>query len=423
MAENEKARKPEWFDALIFDINGIARVLRAPKSRMDAIMRDGVTFPFSVFAMRYDGAAVEETGIALAKGDPDGACFPLEGTLSETPWRPGGMQAVFAMRREGGGAHFADPRGVLAAVARRFADNGLRPALAAELEFYLSSADMPLTKPAMPELYSPEPLSRHSEFLDLLAEAMSAAGIRGGFVVSEYGGGQLELNFEHTGPERACLEGALFRYLARRCAETCGMRATFLAKPRAGASGSGMHFHFSAAAEGGHLFADDEKLKNAIAGALAIANEAMAFFAPFANSYRRIMPGGYAPAAPTWGSENRAAAVRIPMAKTAPEKRFEFRIAGADANPFLAAAAILAGAHWGLQNKTAPPPEQKGKSEKAALPLTWRAALDELARAKILPAYLGAEFISHYQTVKESEWHHHRDHISDYDRNFYAAVI
>lgn len=432
----------EWFDALLFDGNGIARTLRAPIGQMDGLLRDGVHWPFSLFAMRYDGAVVEETGTGLRQGDPDGLCLPVERTISATPWRKGGMQAVFVMQDDEGKPHNADPREVLAKAVRRFADDGIKPVAAAELEFYLqpahpadsssssSAAAISGNSLAMPELYSAEPLSRHGGFLDMLAAAMAAANVKGGTMISEYGAGQMEVNLHHRDAMDACLDGALLRYLARRCADARGMRATFMAKPRAGHSGSGMHFHLSFAKDsGGYLFADDNKLQNAIAGMIAAAGEGMAFFAPFANSYRRFIPGGYAPTTASWGKENRAAAIRLPMAKGDEDKRAEFRLAGADANPYLVLAVLLSAAHYGIKNNLQPPPEQQGGTnnnggiDNGQLPMTWRAALDSLSAAKILPDYLGASYLNHYKILKESEWRHHRDHISDYDRQNYAAVI
>lgn len=456
--------KPEWFDALLFDGNGITRSLRAPIAQMDAMLKNGINWPFSLFAMRYDGVVVEETGVGVRQGDPDGICLPIERTLSKTPWRKGGMQAVFVMQDTDGNAHYADPRNVLKQAARRFADYQTKPVAAAEMEFYLQPADkaqpaqwaQATNDNAMPELYSAEPLARNGAFLDMLAESMTAANVKSGAVISEYGAGQMEVNLHHRNAEDACLDGLLLRYLVRRCADAHQMRATFLAKARAGCSGSGMHFHLSFADDGGgYLFADDAKLQNAIGGVLLTMREGMAFFAPFANSYRRLIPGGYAPTTTSWGRENRAAAVRVPMANADDDKRIEFRMAGADANPYLVLAVVLSAVHYGLQNKTTPPPEQQGgidkatkaaanksgkpgnaitdnaitdnaikeERESAKVPMTWRAALDALSAARILPDYLGARYINHYRALKESEWQHHRNHISDYDRQNYATVI
>ena len=426
----KRARKPEWFDAIIFDGNGIARGLRAPKAQMDAMMKNGITWPVSLFAMRFDGVCVEETGIGLSGGDPDGACMPIENTLSETPWRKGGMQAVFALQGANGKPHYADPRGVLDKTARRFEKDGWHPAAAMELEFYLSSPQAPLEADAMPELYSQDAMLRSEEFLDLLARSMEEMNVRGGAMISEYGGGQMEVNLQHGEPRRACLDGLLLRYLVRRCAESMNMRATFLAKPKQNAAGNGMHVHLSFARKENkdkkdkYLFANNAALSNAVAGVLSVMREGAAFLAPFDNSYRRFVPNAYAPISTSWGKENRAAAVRIPMAKTASEKRMEFRPAGADANPYLVLSMLLAGAHHGLQKKLKPPKEQKdGTPRGELLPMAWRTALDELSSAKILPKHMGAKFIKNYLAIKESEFRHHRDHISDYDREKYRTVI
>ena len=131
-----------------------------------------------------------------------------------------------------------------------------------------------------------------------------------------------------------------------------------MAKPQSGIAGSGMHFHISVCdsskKDGAKKYrlADDKTLAAATAGVLQIMNEAAIFFMPFGNSYRRFLPGQYAPMSVCWGDNNRAAAVRLPLADSPSAKRLEVRAAGADANPYLAAAAALAGMHWGMKKKT-----------------------------------------------------------------------
>ena len=105
-------------------------------------------------------------------------------------------------------------------------------------------------------------------------------------------------------------------------------------------------------------------------------------------------------------------------------KRLEFRLPGADANPYLAATAILAGVHWGISQNLCPPQELSGEYRGAAqYPISWRGALDALSQAEILPRYINKDFIKNYLTVKENEWRHHRDQVSEYDITRYGAVI
>ena len=122
-----------------------------------------------------------------------------------------------------------------------------------------------------------------------------------------------------------------------------------MAKPLARQASSGLHVHVSLLEQdGANLFARDEQaLGHAIAGLQATMAEAMLVFAPNANSYRRLRPLSYAPTAPTWGYNNRTVALRIPTGPPS-ARRIEHRLAGADANPYLVLAAVLAGIHHGL---------------------------------------------------------------------------
>ena len=413
---------PQWFDVLLVDINGICRGYQTPLAEYHSLLTKGLFWPYSLFSLRYDGAAVEETGIGLSSGDPDYPCQYVAGTHCPTRWRKGGEQAVFSLRTPDGNDFFADPQTALKAVLQKFQAEELSVVLAVELEFYLVDEAQ---AGAMSELYSFDKLARHRDFLDLIALSAAAQNIKTGAAISEYAPGQFEINTSHSDAPSACLNGVLFRRLVRECARATGRRATFMAKPVGGISGSGMHLHLSLVDKnGGFVFTDEDKLKSAVAGVLAVLPESMAFYAPYDNSYRRFVPGKYVPLSPSWGYENRSAAVRIPLANDDSAKRLEFRLPGADANPYLAATAILAGAHWGISQNLRPPPELSGEYRgDAQYPISWRGALDALSQAEILPRYISKDFIKNYLAVKESEWRHHRDHVSEYDITRYGAVI
>ncbi|MGI9306398.1 MAG: glutamine synthetase family protein [Gammaproteobacteria bacterium] len=413
------------FDILLADINGVWRGLQAPPRDMEKLLGEGFSFPRSLYAMRFDGGLAEKTGLGIAAGDPDYPCVFLHPKPHPALWREGGMQAAAAMQTPEGAPFYADPRQVLAETEAKLQADGFFPLLAAELEFYLwedngggfgNASGAPVS-----ELYSPDALSRRSGFFTLLGRAAEAQNIELGARISEYSAEQFEINLRHKAPLDACLEALLFRRLVRECARASGLRATFLAKPRADGAGSGMHFHASMRdANGGYCFADEKVLHAAVAGVLAVIGEGTAFFAPFGNSYRRFAPNIYAPLSACWGEENRNAAVRLPRAGSPAEKRFEFRAAGADANPYLAAAALLAGAHWGMSRGLRPPPPMRRGTR---IPPTWHAALEGMRRAKILPRYISPQFLRLYLEVKASELHRENAHITDYDREHYGRVL
>ena len=157
-------------------------------------------------------------------------------------------------------------------------------------------------------------------------------------------------------------------------------------------AGTGLHVHVSVVDEKGRNIFDDgtdagsDALRHAIGGMQALMPGSMALFAPSLNSYRRFQPDMFAPVNRRWGVNNRSAGLRIPMSP-GEARRIEHRAAGADANPYLMLAAILAGLHHGLTNKIDPGPAAVGNVSREpdlALPFTLDAALDQLAEGSVL---------------------------------------
>ena len=151
----------------------------------------------------------------------------------------------------------------------------------------------------------------------------------------------------------------LFKQIAKGVARKHGLAASFMAKPHADRPGSGMHVHLSVIDKLGKNIFDDgsdagsQTMQYALAGLLAAMPESMLIFAPHHNSYRRFAIGSHAPLAACWGYENRTTALRIPLGPSQ-QRRIEHRVAGADTNPYLVLATILAGVLAGL-NQGAPP--------------------------------------------------------------------
>ncbi len=247
--------------------------------------------------------------------------------------------------------------------------------------------------------------------------------------ISEYAPGQLELTLKH-GPDalRAADEAVMYKRIAKGVAARCGVEATFMAKPFSDRAGSGLHLHVSVNdAEGKNIFASEAAegappLRHAVGGLKALLADGMAIFAPNANSYRRFRANSYAPVAPTWGVNNRTVSLRVPAGPPA-GRHIEHRVAGADANPYLAMATLLAGVHHGLTNKLDPGPPVVGDGYAAAaqsdqrLPANWFAAVDEFERSAVLRDYLGDRFVTMFGKVKRTEQDRFFEVVSplDYD--------
>jgi glutamine synthetase len=198
-------------------------------------------------------------------------------------------------------------------------------------------------------------------------------------------------------------------------------------KPFPRRSGSGMHVHMSLLDQQGRNVFDDgsvaggELLKHAIGGMLATLPDAMAIFAPNINAYRRFGPRLYVPVTKSWGVDNRSVALRIPTGPPA-SRRFEHRVAGADANPYLVLAVLLAGIHHGLTEKSDPGPMWSGSACEQLdqdIPFDLTSALARLRASAVLKSYLGDTYVELYCATKEAELASFLDHITPREYQWY----
>ncbi|MCL4776500.1 MAG: glutamine synthetase family protein [Gammaproteobacteria bacterium] len=436
-------------ELLFPDINGILRGKRCTLDEFRALARDGLPFPASGLILDSRGMLVDGLPHGSQDGDPDHPCFPVPGSLLPVPWAQRPLaQVLMGMQQADGRAHVADSRQRLAAVLERFADLGLRPVVAVEFEFYLledPQGEQPqlrhgrvpgtMRRAAGPRAYSIEDLQELDGLFDAIRSACDAQRIPAGSVVSEYGAGQFEVNLRHVDDALlACDHAVLLRRLLRGVAAREGLAVTFMAKPFAAADGSGMHVHVSLLDTAGrNVFAlrpDDDRshaapLRHAIGGMLAVLPESQAVFCPNANSYRRIRPGCFAPVAADWGVNHRGVAIRIPVSDAA-SLRFEHRVAGADCNPYLAVAALLAGVHHGIVQRLEPPPgvpEGAQAGVVASLSRRWEPALDAFDAGRILPGYLGEAFCRLYSTARRFEAEAYHAQVPGLDFDWYLPGI
>ena len=177
-----------------------------------------------------------------------------------------------------------------------------------------------------------------------------------------------------------------YKRLVKGVANKHGLQACFMAKPFGDLAGSGMHMHVSLADEqGNNLYASEDPqgtplLRHSIGGMMATLLDSLAIFCPNANSFRRFQANSYAPLAKSWGVNNRTVSFRVPGGP-AVSRHIEHRICGADANPYLAAAAILAGIHHGIREQLDPGAAIVGNGYEQAtefLPTDWLTALRAL---------------------------------------------
>ena len=334
-----------------------------------------------------------------------------------------------------------DPRNIAAYVLKRFEPLGLRPLIAFELEFYLLDRERdanglpqppisPLTgkRETSTQVYGITELDGFSSFFADVEEAGWIQKVPASVATSEFAPGQYEINLHHVDePLMAADHCALLRNLVHRVAMSHDMEATFMAKPFPKLTGNGMHVHLSLLDDNGRNVFDDgseigsEVLRHAVGGMMETMSTAMAIYAPHVNAFRRFEPNLFVPVSRSWGTNNRSVAFRIPSGESR-SRRFEHRMASADANPYLVLAAVLAGVHHGITNKLDPgQPTNENACDVVdpELPLSWAAAIERTQSSSLMIDYLTKECVDLYCETKRGEMKALMGYISPREYEWY----
>ena len=435
----------KFVDVFYTSMTGVPRGKRLRIEELPAVYDYGRFLPGSILVVDTRGADCEETGLVWEDGDADRRARPVPGTLTLAPWLGDDMaQVMLSLYELDGTPNDLDPRHVLQRVLDRYAADGLTPVAACELEYYLvdteRTADGDLQparsmqtgqRPQGIEVYGLPELESIAPFLRELWATADVIGVPLEGAISEFAPSQVELTLKHK-PDalRACDDALLFKRMAKGLALRHGCEATFMAKPWSDRAGNGFHVHVSFNdANGNNLCADEDPegsplLRHAIGGMKALLGEGMAILAPNANSYRRFKANSYAPVAATWGVNNRTVSLRIP-AGPAPTRHVEHRVAGADGNPYLVMAVVLASAHHGLTRKLDPGPAVVGDGYAVAaretyrLPANWFSAVDLFDQSTVLRDYLGDRFVDMFVSVKRTEQARFFEAVTSLDFDWY----
>lgn len=409
------------------DLCGVARGKVLRRDELLPAWRDGRFLPMSAMVLDVTGQDVPETGLVFDEGDRDMLLWPAPGSLTLVPWADApAAQYIASVRDLDGTPHYADPRNALEGMVQRFTrELGMVPVGAVELEFFLMDRDAALAGAPMAPMsqlngararhYQPYHLQDTDDFAPFFEDLYAMCAVQdlpAKTLISEYAPGQMEIVLRHRADVvRACDEAIMLKRLIKNVAEKHGLAATFMAKPYSGWTGSGMHIHVSVADhDGSNLFAAEDPLQNrllmhAIGGLKAAMAESMLLFAPNANSYRRFRRNSYAPLSASWGVNNRTVSLRVP-AGPAQACHIEHRPAGADANPYLVMAAVIAGMHDGILTKCEPGAAVTGNGYQRKvkpLPSNWYEAIAAFRKGTILKDYFGKDFVETYATLKEVE--------------------
>jgi len=423
-------------ECLVPDLTGVARGKILPRKKFtedrgmrlpEAVVAMGVTGEFPAEGPYYD---------VISPTDHDMHLRPDPRTVRIVPWAsdPTAQVVHDCYDKAGNIVPFA-PRSVLRRVCDLFEAEGWNPIVAPELEFYLvarnTDPDMPLKPPigrsgraeTSRQAYSIDAVNEFDPLFEDVYSYCEQMELNVDTLIHEIGAGQMEINFFHDHPLGLADEVFFFKRTVREAAMRHNMFATFMAKPIAGEPGSAMHIHQSIVdAQGRNIFSNadgsaSDMFRWYIGGLQKYIPAAMALFAPYVNSYRRLARFTAAPINIQWGTDNRTVGIRSPVASPA-ARRIENRVIGADANPYVALAATLACGYLGMKNRVEPTPECKGDAYLGdyQLPRSLGEALEKLRAERDLAAVLGEAFVTVYTEVKETEYAEFMKVISPWER-------
>jgi glutamine synthetase len=343
-----------------------------------------------------------------SRGYGDFVMKPDLDTLRPVPWHEGTVLLMADLGWEDGSDVVASPRQILRRQLARLAERGWKATAGTELEFIvfndsyedawkkgyrnLDPANLYNVDYSMLGTARVEPLIRR------IRNSMTGAGMRVENSKGECNFGQHEINFHWDHALATADDHVIYKNGAKEIAAQEGMSITYMAKLDE-REGNSCHIHCSLAHEGGgNVFAEDRAtFDRFVAGQLACLRELTLFFAPHVNSYKRFVPGSFAPTAVAWGNDNRTCSMRV--VGHGQGLRVENRLPGADVNPYLALAAMIAAGLHGIENELELEPVFEGnayESDKPRVPHTLYAARDLFAGSSIARDAFGEDVVDHY---------------------------
>ena len=441
-ARNFLAENPdiEVVEVLLVDINGVLRGKWIPREKFASVLDKQLKMPLTAVTPDIWGRDVP--ALCHHTGDGDGIIIPELRTLTRIPWLARPTAQILCHLTDNGEPWGFDPRVVLRNLQRRFEASGLRAVVAPELEFMLlgsgrDAAGVPVIpgsrmngpRPVGGQLYSTDLMHEHRDVLHEMRESCDALGLGLETLVKELAPAQYELNQKHVAdPLLAADNAQMMKRVIKDVAAKHGYIATFMPKPFTHIDGNGFHAHISVVDGSGRNIFDDggeegtAELRHAVAGLAATMRDMMLVFAPHRNSYRRLNVGTHIPKAPTWGYENRDVALRIPCGDPA-ARRIEHRVPGADANPYLVLAGMLAGVLYGLENKLeAPAPVVGSDGQAKTLAGDWKTATRDFEASAFVAEYLGQPFKDAMLAIKHFEQAQYERTVTTFEYDTYLVV-
>jgi glutamine synthetase len=288
--------------------------------------------------------------------------------------------------------------------------------------------------------YTVQQVNVWEPFFRRLRNCLDATGLDVEMSQGEWGLGQWEINLTYGDAVDMCDRHAIFKLAVKDVAAQAGLSATFMPKPNAGEVGSSCHVHLSmqaaAGTESGHgpfPFWSDESsdhmspvMRNAIGGILDRAPDLMAIYAPTINSYRRTNSGDFAGHGASWGFDNRTVSCRV-LGTSPSSMRAEWRVPGADVNPYLAVAALLASMRDGMARGADPGPAREGDAYQQEVRVLFPSHLglagDAFAGSDFVREAFGEDVVEQYALAAQWEWARFQEAVTDWELDRYYESI
>jgi glutamine synthetase len=428
-----------------FDIDGILRGKYMSRAKFESALQGGFGFCDVVLGwdskdQLYDN--VRYTG--WHTGYPDANVRVLPDSCRPLPWEE---PVVFFLGEFAGAAEKICPRALLRRVLDRGRKMGYDVFAGFEYEFFVfqetpdsvREKQFRNLKPIAPDYfgYSVIRNSVWSDFYRNLLDTCEKMDFPIEGLHEETGPGVIEAAIGVDGALAAADKAALFKTFAKVLAQRNGLMATFMAKWSKDWPGQSGHIHMSLrdASSGKPVFFDENQshtmsdtMRWYVGGQQKLMPELLAMIAPTVNSYTRLIPGFWAPTDATWSVDNRTCALRV-IPGSAKSQRVEYRVAAADANPYIILSAAVASGLWGIEHKVEPEPMIEGNAydrqhpEHLALPRTLWESAQRLKASKPAREWFGDEFVDHFAATREWEEREFRRHITDWEMARYFEII
>jgi glutamine synthetase len=422
------------------DLHGICRGKDIPVELFEHHLAEGVQFVEAIMTvdLRHNVVA------GFERGFPDFVAYPDASTLVALPWEPHVAVCICDLfDAETGEPSPLDPRGALRRTLAAYADRGLRPIVAPELEFYLCEPDAASPTGYRPYAGSDSPvytvgyLADPRGVLTTMLDAAGQLGLGARAAAHEYGRSQYEINLSHGEAFDAADRAFRFKTMVKELAAREGLLATFMGKPFNDDEGSGLHMHVSLEdGEDSNACADVDAedglaplARHFIAGVMEHAAGMMAVLNPTVNAYRRLHAEALVPTRVCWGHDHRMTLVRVPRERGA-ATRIETRVGDGTANSYLASTVVLAAGLDGIARELEPPAPIEGflydlpeEEQGTPLPTSFADALAALEADAVLSDALGERLIETFKSIKQYEFERFRTWVTDWEFAEYAPRL